>query len=214
MLAANTSTAANSVTQLRGIHATRGHLHHESPFGSRRNSTISTASDGDTSNLSNRSHMPPIEIPFDLSALGLFQTSNPTTAQDGDINEPHRNVSSGNSIRRYNQHFLDGAGNNALSMPSSGENSRGSSGSGRRHSSFAVDVTPVNPSIPQPRSGADLHVGARQPPPTINIEPAPPLGAERKPPTGYTASGTVLDGYIGYIIVLYYLKNSRIQAIS
>ena len=155
---------------------------HESTFGSRRNSIISTASDSASSSLSNRSHMAPIEIPYDFSQ---------NIASAG-FSVAHGDVSSANSInsnKRFNQQIIDGSGNTtALSLPSSGENSRSSTGSTRRRSSL-IEVTPVNPSIPQPRTAADLHLGAQPPPPTIHIEPAPPLGAERKPPTGYTNTG-------------------------
>ena len=171
-------TSLSPISQAASVRAQNRH----SPAISRRNSFVSTASDTDSASLLNRSHMPPIEIPYDL-------TADYPSHEDNSVNGP-RDVSGGggtHSVRRHR--FMDETESNAsISAPSSGEQSRTSSGQ-RRSSGVAIEVTPVNPSIPLSRTDVDIHIGSRPSPSAIHIEPAPPLGAVRKPPTGYSGSG-------------------------
>lgn len=184
--------AANNVRQPPAHSHHHQYLQAERPVISRRNSTASTGSESDTYGVSGRPHMPPIEIPYDLSHFSIALSRDTDAYSIGaGISDGNRNISSGgstNSERRYRQRLTEGAGNSdALSVQSSGDQSRNFGSTRRRHSGSAVvvEVTPVNPSIPQPRSGADLHLDSRPPAqPTINIEAAPPIGATRKPPTG------------------------------
>ena len=180
VLAANI-TSLSPISQTASLRAQNRH-NQDSPALSRRNSFVSTASETDSTNLFNRSYMPPIEIPYDL-------TADYPSNEENSINGP-RDVSSGGATHSVRRHrFRDETEINAsISAPSSGEQSRTSSGQ-RRSSGFTIEVTPVNPSIPLPRTDVDIHIGSRPMPSAIHIEPAPPLGAVRKPPTGYSGSG-------------------------
>lgn len=174
-------TSLSPISQAASLRAQNRHTQ-DSPAISRRNSFVSTASDTDSATLLNRSYMPLIEIPYDLTADYPSNADNSVNGQ--------RDVSSGGGTHNVRRHrFREETESNAsISAPSSGEQSRTSSGQ-RRSSGVAIEVTPVNPSIPLSRTDVDIHIGSRQSPSAIHIEPAPPLGAVRKRPTGYSGSG-------------------------
>ena len=174
-------TSLSPISQTASLRAQNRH-NQDSPAILRRNSFVSTASETDPANLSNRSYMPPIEIPYDLSRIIADYPSNEVDS----VNDTRDVSSVGGTHSVWRHRFRDET--ESISAPSSGEQSRTLSGQ-RRTSGVAIEVTPVNPSIPQPRTDVDIHIGSRPSAQAIHIEPAPPLGAVRKPPTGYIGNG-------------------------
>ena len=190
VLAANI-TSPSPISQAASLRAQTRH-NQDSPASLRRNSFVSTASETDSTSLLNRSCMPPIEIPYDLSHINNYDNLNTVdfaSNEDNSVNGP-RDVSSGGGVHSIREHRFsyETESNASISAPSSGEQSRTSSGQ-RRTSAVPIEVTPVNPSIPLSRTDVDIRIGLPPSPPAVHIEPAPPMGAVRKPPTGYRSTG-------------------------
>ncbi len=153
-----------------------------SPQYSRRSSAVSFGSDSDTDTPFRQtpSHLPAIDIPF------LFS--------EPDTQSPHR---PGQTIERVSDeegfHHNRSITGNTLEVPSGVEYSTRLNN--RRHSNPVIAVTPAQDSIRPTRCGSDAAIRTRpREAPVISIEPAPPLGAARKPPTGHFGAGNLFRG--------------------